>query len=103
MLCFSFRSYLKNGISTSVYEGQCAVIKYVNHESIICFVFFLNFFYDSVVYKTPKSILLTTFSYGYYDFRFQAWPYYRKIMIVMLERSFLFPNLGLTFVVFKYG
>ena len=29
-LCFSFRSYLKDGMSTTVFEGQCAVIKYVN-------------------------------------------------------------------------
>ena len=61
MLCFSFRCYLKDGMSTTVYEGQCAVIKYVNRESIISFCVFFNSFlcYDSVVYKTPQSILLT--------------------------------------------
>ena len=55
MLCFSFWSYLKDGMPTTVYEGQCAVIKYVNCYKLFLFVFY----FDLVVYKMPESILLT--------------------------------------------
>ena len=56
MLCFSFRSNLKGGMSTTVYEGQCAVIKYVNRESIISFCVLLM---TRLCIKRLKSILLT--------------------------------------------
>ena len=69
-----------------------------NHESIISFGVLLM---TRLCINALEYFADRTFSYGYYDFLFQAWPYYRKIM--MLERSFLFSNLGLTFVVFKYG